>query len=313
METVLEVKDLTKNYKKLTAVDHISFKSGASNIIGLVGPNGAGKTTMIKMILGLARPTSGEVFINGHSVQKDYQNAIKKVSGIVEVPAFYPNLTGLTNLELTANTYGIHDKKYISEIVEMLGISGRINDKVKKYSLGMKQRLGICRALINKPDLLILDEPLNGLDPDGIIQFRKLMTQIKEQNNCCIIISSHILSEIEKICDQTIFIMKGKEVELLNGEEENGAVSYQIKTSDVENLKASSEKILEASPEFSTIKLTFGDNLVVAENPDEQLIKKFINSLIIAGADIGGFNKVENSLEENYLKITKENSDKVNN
>lgn len=303
MDNVFEVKNLTKKYGKLTAVENISFEAGPKTVIGLVGPNGAGKTTTIKMMLGLVRPDSGEVYINGKSIKKDYENAIRKVSGIVEVPAFYPYLSGYNNLKIACNMYGMKDKKHLAEIVDMLGLTERIHDKVRKYSLGMKQRLGICRALISDPELLILDEPINGLDPEGIVQFRQLIEKIKNEKNCCIIISSHILSEIEKVCDKVIFINRGKAVNIAEASVEPLEDAYKIRTTtphEIASFAASNEK-------FNTLPITENEDSVTVK-ANEDTVKQLIVALFSANIQVDGFEKAVASLEEDYMKFSHENT-----
>lgn len=303
MSSVIEVKNLTKKYRKFTAVENLSFSSEKSKVIGIVGPNGAGKTTAIKMILGLSTPTSGEILINGIDLKSDYEKAIRRVSGIVEVPAFYPNLSGYTNLTLTANTYGIHDKKHIDGLVDMLGLSLRINDKVKKYSLGMRQRLGICRALINKPNLLVLDEPLNGLDPDGIIQFRNIISTVKRENEACILISSHILSEIEKVSDRNIFIMNGKEIHIQDQKLDSLTATYKIKCKDATAVS----NFLSLNEQLNLISVkTSGEFAII--NGDEDTLKSAIIKLLQTDFVISGYEKAEVSLEDTYLMLSRESN-----
>lgn len=299
MEKVFEVKNLTKKYGKLTAVENISFEAGPKTVIGLVGPNGAGKTTTIKMMLGLVRPNSGEVYINGKSIKKDYENAIRRVSGIVEVPAFYPYLSGYNNLKIACNMYGMKDKKRLDNIIEMLGLKDRIHDKVKKYSLGMRQRLGICRALISDPQLLILDEPINGLDPEGIIQFRQLIETVKNEKNCCIIISSHILAEIEKVCDKVIFINRGKAVNIAEASQEPLSDAYRIKSKAPHEIAV----FAASNDEFKTIALSEGDGFITVK-ADEAMVKKLIMALFNANIQVDGFEKAVATLEEDYMKFS---------
>lgn len=205
---VLEVNNLTKMYKDRAAVDNVSFNIMEGEIFGLIGPNGAGKTTIIKMITGLARPTSGEVFIDGISLSKHFEKAIARLGGIIETPDLYPYMSGMENLKFFASLYPNITQKKIDSIVKLVGMEKRINDKVKNYSLGMKQRVGIAQALLHDPKILILDEPTNGLDPNGIRDMRKFLIGLSRKKHISILVSSHILSEMEQLCD-TVAIIDG--------------------------------------------------------------------------------------------------------
>ena len=171
-DTVLECKNLYKKFGKKEVIKGVSTTLEKGDILGFIGPNGAGKTTMIKLILGLQKIDKGVVTINGYDIKKDFEKAIEKVGAIVENPDLYMYLSGYKNLELIANLYKEIDKKRIDEVVKLVGLEARIHDKVSKYSLGMRQRLGIAQAILHKPNLLILDEPTNGLDPEGISKRR---------------------------------------------------------------------------------------------------------------------------------------------
>lgn len=214
IKNVLVVNDIKKSYKERVALDSTSFSISRGEIFGLIGPNGAGKTTLLKLITGLAKSDQGTIEINGYDIEKSFVNAIEEVGAIIEEPRFYERLSGLSNLKFFASLY----KKPISQqeilsIVKLVGLEKRINDKVKTYSLGMKQRLGIAQALLNSPSLLILDEPTNGLDPYGITEIRSLLQSISKERQIAILISSHILAEMEKVCDTIAIINNGKIIE----------------------------------------------------------------------------------------------------
>lgn len=210
MLPVLSVNNLSKEYGTKRVVNNISFALFPGQIFGFVGPNGAGKSTTIKMITGLSTISYGSVRICGYSVKTAFKKAIRNVGCVVEYPQFYPYLSGLKNLKLYANFYGKSALKNIDEIVKLVGMENRINDKVSTYSLGMKQRLGIAQALLNKPKLLILDEPTNGLDPNGIVEIRNILKVLAKKEHMTIFISSHNLAELEHICDTVGFINNGK-------------------------------------------------------------------------------------------------------
>ena len=206
---VLKCENLKKQVKNKILVENISFSMKKGDVVGFIGPNGAGKTTTIKLILGLIKLTDGKVFINGYSIQKDFIKAIEKVGAIVETPDAYMYLSGYDNLKIIANNYKNITKERINEVVKIVGLENRIKDKVATYSLGMRQRLGIAEAIINNPELLILDEPTNGLDVDGIIEIINLIKQLANQG-IAILISSHNLTEIDNLCNRIIAIKNGK-------------------------------------------------------------------------------------------------------
>ncbi len=207
---VLRVKDLTKKFGKRVAVDKVSFDVFEGEIFGFLGPNGAGKTTTLRMIAGLAKPDDGTILVCGCSLKNKYEKAIRQVGGIIENPEMYKNLSGLENLKYYASLYGKINRERINQVVDIVGLTSRIKDKVKSYSLGMKQRLGIAQALLHCPKLLILDEPTNGLDPTGIIDMRRFLKETAIKENIGILISSHNLSEMELMCDSIGIISNGK-------------------------------------------------------------------------------------------------------
>lgn len=236
-KVVLETKKLSKKFGNKEILKSIDMTIYEGDIVGLIGPNGAGKSTFIKTVLNLYKETEGEVSICGINVDEDFETALSNVGCVIESPDLYPQLSGLKNLKIVALMNNIKDDEYIEKIIKMFKLNTRINDKVKKYSLGMKQRLGIACALIKKPKLLILDEPTNGLDPLGIKELREIIKNISEERNVTVLISSHILSEIENICDR-IFII------------DNGYIIDEI---DVEDMKSH-----EMSLEQEYLKLTSG-------------------------------------------------------
>jgi len=207
---VLEVNNLSKSFGKRKVLDNINFNIYEGDIVGIIGPNGAGKTTLIKTILSLYKCDTGSIKICDYDIKKNLEEALSKTGSIIENPDMYLNISGKKNIEVISLINNIKDKDYIEEIIKFVGLEDRITDKVKKYSLGMKQRLGIACALIKRPKLLILDEPTNGLDPKGIKELRKMLKTISEKENMSILISSHILSEVENICDRVLIINEGK-------------------------------------------------------------------------------------------------------
>lgn len=206
---ILKVEGLKKQIGKRTLVQDISFQVEAGEIFGFLGPNGAGKTTTIRMLVGLIRPTSGTVHIAGYNIRRQFLQAIRHVGCIVENPELYPYLSGRENLELFARMSSVPPER-IDEVVQMVELSDRIEDKVKTYSLGMRQRLGIAQALLGQPKLLILDEPTNGLDPAGIREMRQFIRRLSRKEGISIFISSHILHEVQLLCDRVAIIDHGK-------------------------------------------------------------------------------------------------------
>lgn len=205
---VFELRDLTKRYKKRTVVNHLSFSGSANKIVGFLGPNGAGKTTTIRMMTGLSPINSGSAAICGHNIQKELEAALAHVGAIVETPSLYNDCTGMENLRLFAKIKNCTSAD-VDEMAELSGLKERLDDKVSAYSLGMKQRLGISTALLGKPSLLILDEPTNGLDPLAIRNLRAFLKKLSHEDGVCVLISSHMLWEMEKLCDRVVIINEG--------------------------------------------------------------------------------------------------------
>ncbi|AWC27260.1 ABC transporter ATP-binding protein [Bacillus cytotoxicus] len=213
IHTIIKTTNLTKVYGKQKSVDHLNINVNKGEIYGFIGRNGAGKTTTIRMLLGLIKPTNGKIEIFGEDFTKNQKDILRRIGSIVEVPGFYENLTAKENLLINAKIIGVHKKNAIEEALEIVGLQHETKKLVGKYSLGMKQRLGIARALLHYPELLILDEPTNGLDPIGIKEMRKLIKTLAQERNITIFISSHILSEVEQLVDHMGIIHKGKLLE----------------------------------------------------------------------------------------------------
>ena len=207
-KVVLECNDIWKKIGNKTIINDLSLKLYEGDILGFVGANGAGKTTTIKLLLGLQSLNGGNVNIGGYDLKKNFVSAISNVGAIIESPDLYMYMTGYENLRISAIIHGI-DNKRIDEVVKLVGLEKRINDKVRKYSLGMRQRLGIAQAILHNPKVLILDEPMNGLDPIGIKELKDLLLYLSQKEKIGILISSHILSELESICNRVCIISKG--------------------------------------------------------------------------------------------------------
>ena len=218
MDYVVSTKGLTKIYGKHSAVENVSIHIKRGEIYGFIGRNGAGKTTFMKMITGLSTPTSGEISLFGSSGEAMKKQS-KRVGNLIEDPGLYPQFSGYQNLKCKALALGIHKEGYIEELLATVGLEHAGKKKVKNYSLGMKQRLGIAMALVGGPDLLILDEPINGLDPQGIAEVRDILLRLRDEQNMTIMISSHILEELYKIADTFGIINKGTLIQELSKEE----------------------------------------------------------------------------------------------
>jgi ABC-type multidrug transport system ATPase subunit len=239
-EKIVEVKHLVKHFGKFHAVEDVSFDVYRGDVFGFLGPNGAGKSTTIRTMLSLIRPTSGELQLFGKDLTKNRNYILSKIGCIVEKPDFYKYLSAEKNIEIFARLSGAPIKKNkIHEMIEFVGLKGREKDKVSGFSHGMKQRLGIAQTLIHDPELIILDEPTTGLDPQGIIDIRNLILQLRNEQNKTILLSSHILSEIELIANRMVIINKGKTIiqgsvsDLLNGQE----LIVSFKVDDMEKAK----------------------------------------------------------------------------
>jgi ABC-2 type transport system ATP-binding protein len=209
IQPVVEVRNLTKRIRHKNIVDQISFELFPGEVFGFLGPNGAGKTTTIRMMVGLIGMSDGDVAINGHSIRTSFREAIRHVGAIIENPELYKHLTGMQNLKQFARMVGNIPQSRIDQIVQLVGLTARIHDKVKTYSLGMRQRLGIAQALLHKPAVLILDEPTNGLDPAGIREMRQLVRKLAAEEGIAVMVSSHLLAEMEQLCDRFGVVTEG--------------------------------------------------------------------------------------------------------
>lgn len=209
MEPIVQIKNLSKTIKGKNIINNLSLDFYPGQITGFLGPNGAGKTTTIRMMTGLMHPTSGEVFIEGMSLTEDYETAIQHVGVIVENPEMYKFMSGYKNLVHFARMHANIPKSRIDEVIKQVGLEKRIHEKVSTYSLGMRQRLGLAQALLHRPKFLILDEPTNGLDPAGIREFRLHLRTLAQTEGLSVVVSSHLLSEIELMCDRVAIIQNG--------------------------------------------------------------------------------------------------------
>ena len=218
-EILIDVKNLEKQYMKQKAVKNADFQIKKGMICGLIGPNGAGKTTIMKMLGGLALPTAGSISIFGETSEKGLAKARSRMSFMIETPYAKEKMTARENLEIQRIQKGIPDKKRIEEVLEIVNLTDTGKKPVKNFSLGMRQRLGIANALMTKPEIMVLDEPVNGLDPEGIVEIRELLLKLNREDHITIIISSHILSELSLLCTDYIFINKGEILQTISAPE----------------------------------------------------------------------------------------------
>ncbi len=295
-QRILQVKDLTKIINKREIIKNINLEISKGEIYGFLGPNGAGKSTTLRMVVGLSKPTTGDITISGYSITNNYVKAMANVGCIIEEPALYEYMTGLKNLKILGAMSKNVSEKDIREAVELVGMSHRINDLVKTYSMGMKQRIGLAQALIHHPKLLILDEPTNGLDPQGIYKFRQIIKTLVKEKGISVLLSSHLISEIQLMCDKVAII-------------NNGQI---IKTEKVEDLLFSNQiywtidypkkgkRILESKFD---IEANIIDNQLVAKLP-EHLIETVNTFFINKGIKIKYVSIKKKTLEDLFLELT---------
>ena len=292
-EVVLKIKDLTKVYNKKRFVDGLTLNVEAGQIYGFLGPNGAGKTTTIKMITGLIKKDAGDIVINGIDAVKNHDVAMNYVGAIVEVPSFYEYMSGMENLKLYARLRNIK-KEQILKIVKLVKLENKINEKVKKYSLGMKQRLGLAVSLLHSPKLLILDEPTNGLDPEGIRELRELLKKIAHEDNVAVFVSSHLLSEMQLMCDKVAIINNGKIVKVESMDSiKNESNIYEFNVSDSDMAQKYIGKIAKCEKKQNKL-IVFYDGKI------SDILKLLIENEI----EVVSFEKKENMLEEKFLSMT---------
>lgn len=299
-EIILQAKNLTKKFGSLVAVNNLELKAYRGEVIGFLGPNGAGKSTTIRMLVGLIKPTSGSIEIFGKSLLKDRLEILKKVGAIVENPDFYLYLSAYKNLEILGKISGKEiTKKRIKEVLEIVGLKKRARSKVRTYSHGMKQRLGIAQALLHDPELIILDEPTAGLDPQGIKDIRELILHLSNDLNKTIFLSSHILKEIEIIASRMIIINNG--TTQIEGKVEDLLNSTQMKVRfEVDNTKEALEYIKLTTWHENYVE-TEKNKLVFDMDQDQigELNKFLVENNVIVSSIVP-----IRSLEDYFLKIT---------
>ena len=294
--SVLKLSNISKSIKKKEIIKNISFDIRPGEVLGFLGPNGSGKSTTLRMIVGLSKPSSGEISICGYSIEKDYVKAMSNVGCIIEGPDLYDYMSGYRNLEMLANMSKGVSKKDIDEAVELVGMENRIHDKVEVYSMGMKQRIGLAQALIHKPKLLILDEPANGLDPQGIHEFRDIIIDLAREKDISVLISSHIISEVQLMCDRVSIINEGS----------------IIRSASIEDILSSDEVVwMLDDPEKARLILQDKfhiDSSVLANRlmglVPIDILAQVNKSFIDSGINISLVEKKKRTLEDLFLNLT---------
>lgn len=300
MQPTLKIDHLTKVIGKKTIIDDISFDVFPGEVFGFLGPNGAGKTTTIRMIVGLIKPTNGTVSICGFSVDRQFVQAMNQIGAIVENPELYKFMSGRENLNAFARMLPGVDEARIQEVIDLVDLTARIDDKVKTYSLGMRQRLGIAQAMLNNPRVLILDEPTNGLDPMGIRDLRLFIRRLVEETGLSVLVSSHILAEIELLADRVAIMSRGKIVKVGTVEE---LIHELASTVDV-----------HVADSFEVLPIIRGfESIDHADVVDERTIRVSMNLedtarlnryLLDRGVDVFGLERRVQTLEELFISLT---------
>ncbi|MEE3330409.1 MAG: ABC transporter ATP-binding protein [Myxococcota bacterium] len=305
MTAAVHAEHLSKHFASFTAVHDVSLHVDAGSIFGFIGPNGAGKTTTIRMLLGLIAPSGGSATLFGHDIRHDFKAAISNVGAFVEGPAFYPFLSGRQNLRIFAGISGGVPAGRIDDVLEQVGLRKRSEDRVKAYSQGMKQRLGIALAMLEAPRLLILDEPTNGLDPQGTREMRELVRRVRDEHGTTVLLSSHLLGEMEQICDQVAVISSGRILRKGSLDEVIGHEGERVElTVDSDDVAKASQLLLErfatesSSPRLGRLEFLRG-SLELAE---------VIRALVEAGVRVSEFTPRRRNLEQAFVELTGERS-----
>ncbi len=291
---MLDISHVTKSFtRSRKAVDNVSFHVQRGEIFGLLGHNGAGKSTLLGVTLGMVYPDAGEVVIGGVSVQKDRATALRKVGAIFEAPAFYGYLSGWQNLKILAALSGFTDEKELRRLVELVNLTSRIDQRVETYSHGMRQRLALAQALAPMPEILLLDEPTDGLDPEGIREFRDFVRNLRDQHGLTILFNSHLLSEVELLCDRVAIIRQGKL--LYTGDGTDLRQPHQQFALEAENLAALIPLLDRFHATLDGTTLTLPQNVDVAD---------VLAAAIPAGLRLRALTPLKETLEELYLKVS---------
>lgn len=304
---LLKISHLNKSIGGRQILHDISFEVYAGEVFGFLGPNGAGKTTTIKIAVGLLSLDDGSIMINGIDVKKNFEKALANVGGIVENPEMYKYLTGMENLKQYARMRKGVTQERINEVVELVKLSNRINDKVSKYSLGMRQRLGVAQALLHRPKVLILDEPTNGLDPAGIKELRDILKETAHKENISVIVSSHLMSEMELMCDRVGIIANGKMIGVHSLEEMISASNSKVSEFMIRvDNKAAAFNIIDVAEDKKKIVEDMIEVSLPTENADEEISR--INYILIKnGIKLYTVSQKENKkLEDVFIELTED-------
>jgi ABC-2 type transport system ATP-binding protein len=299
MDTLVEIQDVTKVINGRTIIDSVSFEVKKGEVFGFLGPNGAGKTTTIRMLVGLISITSGDIKVLGSSIKTDFEKAVSHIGAIVENPEMYKFLTGYQNLVHYARMSKGVTKEKIDEAVELVGLADRIHDKVKTYSLGMRQRLGLAQCLLHDPQILILDEPTNGLDPAGIREIRDHLRMLARERGMAVIVSSHLLSEMEMMCDRIGIIQNGKliDVQHISDFVQGKEKVYEAEVDDPDKAQRMLKNIYPDLPVQVTENRVF---LPLVRDGIPEMIKEFVQ----ADIKIFAVREVTKTLEDRFLEVT---------
>lgn len=296
----LQVSNLNKTINKRHIIKNLSFEVKKGEVFGFLGPNGAGKTTTIRMIVGLTTPTSGDVKVLGRSVLANRSEVMKDIGAIVENPELYPFLSGLENLKQFARMQDGISKEDIDRVVKLVGLENRIKEKVGRYSLGMRQRLGLAQALLHKPKILILDEPTNGLDPAGIREIRDYIKKLAREENMTVIVSSHLMSEMELMCDRFGIIKNGQMIRI---EDVNTIVTANDIVKHDFDVYPIDQAVKFLNEKGVPFKL---NNNMLAIDIASKDVPQLVRDLVKADVDIYGVTKEKLSLEDRFMALTKE-------
>ena len=303
MEYAIKTINLTKVFKGIDVINNVSINVKKGEIYGLLGANGSGKTTLMRIITNLVKPTTGEVEVFDSAMNNKSYETLKRIGSIIEYPAFYDKLTARENLELHCEYMGYHNKEDIEKVLKMVKLTSNNTKVVKEFSLGMKQRLGLARAIVTKPELLILDEPINGLDPEGIREIRELLKLLCKEYGITILISSHILSEIEQIADTIGVLSEGRLIkEIAMNEVRKFNTEYIEIEVEINDCKKATY-ILDNTLEIKNFKLIDGNKIRIYEAKKEK--NEILKALILSDIEIISISRKNTTLEDYFLKITK--------
>ena len=300
---MLEVKSLTKRIRQTAIVDDVSFDVKKGEIFGLLGPNGAGKTTIIRMIGSLINRTNGKVVINGHDLDGEFEEAMSDLGAIVENPEFYKYMSGRKNLIHYARmaTTPIEPGR-LDEVAKLVKLDHAMEKKVKTYSLGMRQRLGVAQAILHKPALLILDEPTNGLDPQGIKEFRMYLRELADEG-IGVLVSSHLLAEMQLMCDRFAVIEKGKLIHIENNQQQGEEEEQREIAYSVGDVLAAAKVLREQIPQADILKQ---DVQMITVKATKEQSAEIVRAFVKADIDVYEMSVVKKSLEDRFFEITKQ-------